>query len=233
MAGESEKTEDAIVTEGADKEPQKVSDDELQVLQSKAARLDAMDEIASEMAHDTAEDYIDTLEQGMAESIETSAPDKKPETKPVAPAAPANNPEYDQKLNQVSTNNANTAMESQWTGFEVHQMKQPEEERSSSTREDLLNILRGPKRFVVAEMAKEDPDHKGNLFLAAEYFSQMTKGPSEERKAGARSEKALAAAKTTAALDRGRAAPGVDTSETDEEDAFADELSPPDEIEIA
>lgn len=241
MAGESEKTEDAIVTEGADEEPQKVSDDELQVLQSKAARLDAMDEIASEMAHDTAEDYIDTLEHSMAEQIDTTAPDKAPEkTKPAAPAAPANNPDYDKAISQNAANNTATAqnasaalMESQFATYEIRRMKQPKEEQSSYTKEELLKVLRSPKRHVIKEMVAQDSDHGGNFFRAAEYFLDNTQGKSEERKAGAESEKALNRAKTTAALDRGRAAPGVDTTESDENDDFADELSPPDEIETA
>ncbi len=228
MPDEPEKAEDTIVTQGADKEPQTVPDDELQGLRAKEARLDKMDEIASEMFHDNAEAYMDTLEQSMAENTETPAPEKPPET-PAAPAAPANNPEYDKVISQVATNTAATAMEAQWTGFEVQQMKLPEKERSSSTREDLLKILKSPKGLVVKEMAGTDPDLAGNLFLAADYFSKMTQGKSEERKAGAASEKALNAAKTTASLEQGVSIPTLDSNETEDMAAFADMLSPPDE----
>ena len=228
MPDEPEKAEDTIVTQGADKEPPTVSEDELQGLREKAARLDKMDEIAKEMFHDNSEDYMDTLEQNMAENTTTSAPDKPPE-KPAAPAAPANNPEYDKVISQVAQNNAATAMEAQWTGFQVHQMGKEEKERSSSTREDLLTILKSPKGLVIKEMAAKDPDHEGNLFLAAEYFSKMTQGPSAERKAGADAEKALNAAKTTASLEQGVAIPTLEPGESEDMAAFADMLSPPEE----
>lgn len=230
MPDEPEKAEDAIVTQGADKEPQTVTEDKLQSLLAKEARLDKMDEIAKDMFHDDSEAYMETLEQSMAEHTETPAPEKVPEKTPeAAPAPVANNPEYDKVISQVAHNTAATAMEAQWTGFEVHQMKQPEKERSLTSREDLLKALSGPKRFIIKEMADNDPDHGGNLFLAADYFSKMTQGKSAERKAGAASEKALNAAKTTASLETGVAIPGLDQSETEDMAAFADMLSPPED----
>jgi len=234
MPDDLEKTGESAETKGPDAKPETVSEDELQELRGAKARLDKMEDVAKEMFHDSPEDYIETLEQHMHET--TKEPDKKPEAKPAAApaAAPQTDPELENRVKQSASNSASAIEESQWSGYEVHQMKQPEKERSSRTRDELLIVLKGPKGLVIQELARKDPDFNRNLYLAADYFIDMTEGKGEQRKAGAASADALNAAKTTASLDRGRTIPSAaDKSEQDDMAEYMDWISPPDNFEIA
>jgi hypothetical protein len=176
----------------------------------------------------TTEQYLEGLEQELYRRQQ--AEKETPVT--VTPGAPAVDPKF-KDLEEAAVSTAQTSIaakiEAQYASYKVDQMDLKEEERSSLTRTELTDILKGPAGAVVKDMVDRDKEgeFQGNYFIAATEYKRIIDGMPAARKAGADSAEALRKAKETAEIPAGTAAltPGSDEAQLAD---FVADMSPPD-----
>jgi hypothetical protein len=253
MSGEpNPQTDPKTEPEGSNENLEQIDRTELEALRAKAVRADAIDAIAKEAGVDgveTAEGYIEILEEAAYNNMsneptkpaEPAAP-AKPETPPVTQPDPTPTPaaamsdEAQKKLDgshQASVQAYLTAQKTEWM---ILQRDLPEEKRSQSTHAELLKIIHGPEGQIAASVAQKR--FNGNIFAAADYIKTLNDGIPAARAEGAAAANAANAAAASATLDPSGATPpaAVKTAEElaiEENQKRADDIAPDTPMEYA
>lgn len=191
---------------------------ELEQLRATNTRMVNLDAYAKEAEIDTAEEYLEVLEE--AAYTKPTTPEPTPTTPTPVPTPSGIDPNVQKQLDAAKRASAQAFLAAQTVAFNTAQSNLPEVERSPFSEKELLKIINNPDTsgLVMRSASK----FNGNVFAAANYIATIDKGVAKAHEAGAAVATAKANAAATANLQTGGATPEP-TSMTAEQKAQAEQ----------
>lgn len=162
-----------------------ISKADLEALKANDARLKKLDSIAAEAELQTAEEYLEVLEdetvtlrrqvQSTAKPIEPDNSDPEKPEKPEKSDKPVVDESFTKEISRLDRASSQAAIESHMANYRVIEISKPEEQRHSYTRDQLEKVLQneGP---VVASLMQKKPGLERNMFAAAAYLLDVQSG---------------------------------------------------------
>lgn len=187
----------------------------------------------------SADEYIQFVEEEANKKIaatetgtEKKTETKASETKTTVATSTEQSPELKKLMEkqEASERMSTTAyMTASHSKFLVSQSFLAPEDRSKRSMNDLLKVINGPKRALVANLAADDPQFEGNVFAVADYLLNDSSERAKRAKEAEDRNVALNKAKQTATVDTSTAGKTTDKKdEKSENDKAADAICPDD-----
>lgn len=193
---------------------------ELEALKVKATSIDAFEDDAKTLGFTDFNEYRAFLEEKKLAEIDGQRVPTTPTTPTTPQASTPTTPSANipttmglsqddlAMLDRANRMSANSFIKADYLEFKLQQSEKPEEERSTSTKEELTAMIQGPMGESVARAA-QDAEHGGNLFSAAAFMKDTPKNSKELIALANKRAEAMKTAKETANINTSTSMPTI------------------------
>lgn len=210
---------------------------ELERLQADQKVVLSIQEKATLAGFDNIEEYVEVTEGYAYDNLskepelQTPAAPAKPEPKvPVTPtvATPTMSQEDKDRIQRAEGMATAAYMQNCYSTYDMNNRAKPEEERSKYSKQDLLNVINGPRRATVQHLASQDSAFDGNVYTVADFLLSQAADSKRRKEESEKSKVALNKAEETATIDSTTAPAPAPETEQSENDKLAYEIAPRD-----
>ena len=211
---------------------------ELEALKVKATTIDALEDDAKTLGFSDFDEYRIFLEEKKLSELDKNPVSPAPtttvppvttstEVPPTAPTTMGLSKEDQAQIDRANRMSANSFLKSDYLEFKLQQSERPEDERSTSTKEELTVMIQGPMGESIARAA-QDAEHGGNLFSAAAFMKDTPKNSKELIALANKRAEAMKTAKETANINTSTSMPTIpaESNKKSAGEALADLIAP-------